>query len=134
MLLAEAISMFSFDPSTKVGAVIALGGTPVSMGYNHISPRFKYTESMLDDRAWKYPRTIHAERAALLSAGPLTVNHSIYVTHHPCAACALEIIHSGIGKVITRKPSPEMLERWPGMKDARDLFVDAFVEIKYLTL
>lgn len=134
MILAMATAEFSKDPSTKVGAVISHGDSVISTGYNHISPRFDQNRELLEDRSWKYPRIIHAEKAAIRNAWTWghTLNGSVmHVTHQPCDHCALDIIDAGISRIITRPVDPEMLERWPGMKLAQTLFKEAGVSLLF---
>lgn len=135
MHLAFAQSEFSMDPSTKVGAVIASGDIIHSLGYNHVPARIPHTIEMLNDRNWKYPRVIHAEQHALSKIGVHRLHHPVmYVTHHPCDRCAAQIIHAGICEVFTMKVSDELWNRWPGMKTASEMFLEAKIPVTFLEL
>lgn len=101
--LAQYISQWSKDPSTKVGAVVFRDdGSIISVGYNGFPRNTQDTTSRLQDRETKLAITIHAEENALLSAGrngtPLH-GAAIAVTHHPCAKCAAKLIQAGITSV-----------------------------------
>lgn len=133
MNIAHAHASMSRDPSTKVGAVIACDRRIVSWGHNHIPDRIPHTEEMLHDRNWKYPRVIHAEQHALSQIGThQLVRPVMYVTHHPCERCAAQIIHAGICEVFTHKVPLELMERWPGMKIAAEMFLEAKVPVTFL--
>ncbi len=134
MNVADAHAGMSPDPSTKVGAVIVSDGRIVAYGFNHIPSPIQYTEAQLQNRDWKYPRVIHAEADALAKIGPHNFHYLIlYVTHFPCAQCAISIVHAGIKEVYTRKVSPEMMERWgESMKIADQIFIEGGVFVNYL--
>lgn len=133
MGIAHAHSSMSPDPSTKVGAVITSDRRIVAWGYNHIPDRIPHTQEMLNDRNWKYPRIIHAEQHALSQIGVHQLRHPVmYVTHYPCERCAAQIIHSGICEVFTHKVPLELIERWPGMKIAAEMFLEAKIPVTFL--
>ncbi len=135
MNIAWAHSSMSRDPSTKVGAVIVDQGRIVSWGYNHVPEQIPHTEDMLHDREWKYPRVIHAEHHAMSQIGVRRLKYPImYVTHHPCERCAAAIIHGGIREVYTHRPPSEMLDRWPGMKIAAEMFLEAKIPLTFVEL
>lgn len=134
MNVADAHAGMSPDPSTKVGAVIVSDGRIVSYGFNHIPSPINYTESQLQNREWKYPRVIHAEIDALAKIGPHNFHHPVlYVTHFPCAQCAISIVHAGIKEIYTRRVPPEMLDRWAvSMKLASEILTEGGVFVNYL--
>ena len=101
MDLAALVANWSKDPSTKVGAVIVRPDrTIVSVGYNGF-PRGVWDDSnKLSDRNEKYPRTVHAEANAILTANESVKDCTLYVTPlFPCATCAGLIIQAGIKEV-----------------------------------
>jgi dCMP deaminase len=67
--LAQLVSRWSKDTSTKVGAVIV---TPenvvISIGYNGFAKRMPDAEEHYADREEKYSRIVHAETNAILFA------------------------------------------------------------------
>lgn len=102
----------SKDPSTKVGAVIVRpDNTVASMGYNGFPRRVLDLPERLADRVEKYPRTMHAELNAILSAHEPVRGYTLYVSPlHPCAQCAGAIIQAGIARVYC--VLSEQPERW----------------------
>jgi dCMP deaminase len=133
MGLAFDQAKLSPDPSTKVGALIVSHGKIHSLGHNHIPKRIPHTPDMLNDREWKYPRIIHAEQDAMSQIGIHKMQNPVmYVTHHPCERCAAQIIHAGFCEVFTMKVSDELWNRWPGMKIAAEMFLEAKIPVKFL--
>lgn len=134
MLIAEAMSSRSKDPSTKVGAIIVDNGNIVALGYNHIPSKIKFTMSQIENREWKYPRVIHAEVDAILKLGKQFVTNAImYCTHFPCDRCATMIVESGIKEIYTRKVPLDMIERWgASMKLASEILTEGGVFVNYL--
>ena len=134
MLIAQAMSSRSPDPSTKVGAVIVDNKAIIALGYNHIPSRIQYVTSQIENRDWKYPRTIHAEVDAILKLGKQFVTNAVmYCTHFPCDRCAIMIVESCIKEIYTRRVPPEMLERWgDSMKLASQILQEGGVFVNYL--
>lgn len=139
MEYASQISISSPDPSTKVGAVITLGEDVISTGFNRIAKGIPHVSSQLEDRQWKYPRVIHAETAAILKMCASRVyqqrweeSFHIYCTHIPCEHCASLIIESGIKRVYTKPVSPEMSDRWPGMRISAEMFGEAGIPVTFI--
>ena len=102
--MAELVASWSKDPSTQVGAVIVRPETRVvvGVGYNGFPRGVPDSEEHYNDRKEKYPRVVHAEANAILSASSSVRGCHIYVTRLlPCADCAGFIIQSGIKEVIT---------------------------------
>lgn len=113
--LAELISSWSKDPSTKVGAVITNGNKIISLGYNGFPSKIE-DDSRLLNREEKYKIIIHAERNAILFANQSLDNCTIYTyPFMPCSSCASLIIQSGINRVVSYGTIPE---RW---KESFDL-------------
>lgn len=96
------IASRSKDPSTKVGAVVLRpDGTIAAGGYNGFPRGVIDAEHLLADREEKYPRTIHAELNAILTAKERLDGCTIYVWPlHPCSQCAGAIIQAGIARVV----------------------------------
>lgn len=107
--LAELISSWSKDPSTKVGAVITSGNKIISLGYNGFPSKIN-DDDRLYQREEKYKIIIHAERNAILFANQNLNNCTIYTyPFMPCSSCASLIIQSGINRVVSYGNIPE---RW----------------------
>ena len=123
--LAELVSTWSKDPSTRVGSVITdKRNRVISLGFNG------YPHGVKDDdlpRDRKLLRTIHAEENAILFAQRSLSGCTAYVTHHPCGPCAAKIVQSGITRVVVAK---EMHSAWSASSvEAKMLFSEAGVEV-----
>ena len=118
--LAEHISHWSKDPSTKVGAVIvAPGNLVVGLGYNGFPRGVVDSDSRLNERETKYAMVVHAEANAILMAGDKAKGARLYVypsfTLPPiCSECCKLVIQSGITEVVGYEPDPndERVQRW----------------------
>lgn len=109
----------SKDPSTKVGAVIVRPDkTIASLGYNGFPRGIDDSEERLWLRSEKYPRMVHAETNAILSAQEPLACHTLYTwPFAPCSNCAALIIQAGIARVVYSMekediPSRERSSRW----------------------
>lgn len=99
--LAQHISTWSKDPSTKVGAVIVQDKVVVGMGYNGFPAGVEDNPDLYADRAEKLKRVVHAEANAIIEAGQDCGNATLYV--YPlftCNECAKLVIQSGIRRVV----------------------------------
>ena len=129
--LAEHISKWSKDPSTKVGAVIVDSHRRiVSTGYNGFPVGVMDSYDRLTDRDTKYEMIIHAEANAILFAHQRMNGMTLYTTpFQPCSRCASLIIQSGISRVISYEIE-ESKNRWAdSFKLAKELFDEAGVEL-----
>lgn len=101
--LAEEISTWSKDPSTKHGAVIVDDKhNIISTGYNG-PPRGVDDSKVPTTRPEKYSWFCHGEANALISAGRLgrsAENCTIYQTGPSCPYCWLLIANSGIKRQV----------------------------------
>ena len=128
--LAEHVSNWSKDPSTKVAAVIIDNkNRVVSLGYNGFPRGCNDCEDILNDRDKKYQRVIHAEPNAILFAQKDLTGHTIYTyPFSPCNNCSALIIQAGITRVVAPSASDELKERWKdNMAVARQMFTEAGV-------
>lgn len=102
--LAEAISKWSKDRSTGVGAVIVDDIRNVrGMGYNGFPRNIDDDAEERHVRPTKYFWVEHAERNAIYAAarsGSRVEGCIMYCNHSPCADCARAIIQSGIKTVV----------------------------------
>lgn len=129
--LAEFISSWSKDPSTKVGAVIVDNqNIIVSVGFNGF-PRGVKDDDRLQHRDTKYPIIIHAENNALMFAKRPLDNCTIYTyPFMPCPKCAGMIIQSGIKRVVSYKNTTHR-QRWEiDFEISRGLFRESNVELE----
>ena len=131
--LAEHISSWSKDPSTKVGSVITdENNRIVSVGYNGF-PKGIADDARLDDRSTKYELIVHGEINAILFAGRSLKGCTLYTwPFQPCARCATIVIQSGITRVVSPKNTSE---RWKdSFKTSSDMFDEAGVTLSLLDL
>jgi dCMP deaminase len=131
--LAELISTWSKDPSTKTGSVIVRPDkTIASVGFNGFPRGIEDKPELLTNREEKLKRVIHAELNAMLSARERLDGYTIYIWPLAvCSRCATHIIQAGIKKVVVRKDSYS--PRWEEEnKLAAELFKEAKVELVLL--
>lgn len=132
MKLAQVISTWSKDPSTKVGAiVVGHNGEILSQGYNGFPRKIKDTDCRLNNRSEKYKYIIHAEMNAIFNAslnGVSLQNASIYIYGLPiCHECAKGIIQVGIKKVIIHK---QIKDNWQeSCQIAQEMLIEAGIKI-----
>ena len=132
--LAEHVSLWSKDPSSKVASVITDGNKIVSVGFNGFPSGVSDADHLYNDREEKYPRIIHAEMNAILMASRPLNGCTIYCTHIPCSQCAGAIIQKGINHVIIKPQTIEFLSRWgDSISITCDMFSDAGVDISVLS-
>ncbi len=128
--LADVISTWSKDPSSKVGAVIVdKDNRIVSTGYNGFAKGVDDTEERYENRDIKYKIVLHAEENAISYARRDLSECILYVSGlMPCSHCASLIIQNSIKKVITWKK--EIPERWKESVDlTKEIFSEAGVEM-----
>jgi len=113
--LAQSISDWSKDPSTRVGAV-AIGkyGQVLSQGFNGFPRGIQDTPDLYDDRDAKYDRIVHAEMNVIYNAcrtGVSLDGATLYVYGLPlCSECAKGIIQVGISTVVM--PHQQIPYKW----------------------
>lgn len=132
--MAQYVSKRSKDPSTQVGAVIAdINNRIISFGYNGFPGPIEDKPEILNNRELKYKYIIHADINAILNAAhrECLCGATMYVwPFPPCGECAKLIIQSNIIRVVTKKPTPELAERWrDSLSLTRELFKEAGVEL-----
>ena len=112
--LAEHISEWSKDPSTKCGAVIVRPDrTIASVGYNGFPRGMSDALAFINNREVKYSRTVHAEMNALLSAAEPVKGCTLYTTPFmPCERCAVHMIQAGITRIVSYVATGERARRW----------------------
>lgn len=129
--MASLVASWSKDPSTKVGAVVVDPERRVcGVGYNGF-PRGVYDDpAILEERAEKLSRVVHAEANALLSSSR-TLGCTIYVWPlFSCSSCAGLIIQAGVTRVVT---PPPIEERWRSSYGvASDMYKQAGVQVSHL--
>ena len=113
--LANHISSWSKDPSTKVGCVVVGADREIrSTGFNGFPRGIEDSEDRLADREEKYPLICHAEENAIMHAARVGVSLkdcTAYVTLPPCTRCARSLIQAGIVEVVYAG-TDDIPERW----------------------
>jgi dCMP deaminase len=129
--LADHISTWSKDVSTKVGCVIVRPDkTIASVGYNGFPRGVNDDVERYSDRNLKYLMVKHAEENAIYSSKEPLHGYTAYVTHHPCSSCAGSLIQNGIKRIVTRKPSEEFSKRFEeSLKVSKVMLNEAGVDL-----
>ena len=115
LTLAEHISGWSKDPSTKVGCVVVGEAREIrSTGVNGFPRGIADDIERLEDREQKYPLICHAEENAIMHAARIGLSLkgcTAYVTWPPCTRCARSLIQAGVVEVVYPQES-DVPERW----------------------
>lgn len=135
--LAKLISTWSYDPSTKCGAVIVRSDkTIASVGYNGFPKFMPDKMEHYENREEKYSRIVHAEMNALLHANEKMTGHILYIYPFlPCDRCFVHMVQAGIEQFVAPICPEDKLERWGAAFEkvkqyANECGVDIF-EIEY---
>jgi dCMP deaminase len=127
--MAELVSNWSKDSSTRVGSVIVDGDKRViSTGYNGFPRKISDNPLDLEDRTRKYQKVLHSEINSILFAKRDLTGCSIYI--YPflsCADCTKVIIQSGITRVITVQVD-KTSERYLRWKDSFEISMEMYRE------
>lgn len=134
--LAEHVSYWSKDPSTKCGAVIVRPDKTVcSVGFNGFPKGCDDSPELYADRELKYARVVHAEQNAILHAREPLNGYTMY-TYPPsigpsCDRCTAHIIQAGIRRVVYKhKDSGSFNDRWSeAIERGLDMYKEAGVEV-----
>lgn len=123
--LAQAVSMKSKDPSSKVGAVIVdRDNRIVSTGYNGMVAGAD--ESKLTwDRPMKYHLVVHAELNAVLYARRDVQGCRVYITHGPCENCLKHMLQAQIVEIYYGDVSIMRDRSTPEQKEAIKRLIEA---------
>ena len=127
MALAEHVSGWSKDPSTKVGSVIVDEQKRVlGHGYNGFPRGVEDHAWRYEDRELKYKMIVHAEANAILNSVRPVRGMTLVTTKYPCAECAKLIVQSGVRRVVCPVPT----DRWRADADVATVILqEAGVEI-----
>ena len=113
--LAQHISGWSKDPSTKVGCIVVGEDREIrSTGFNGFPRGIEDDDERLSNRELKYPLICHAEENAIMHAARIGLSLkgcTAYVTWPPCTRCARSLIQAGVVEVVYPE-SCEVPERW----------------------
>ena len=132
--IAEQVSTWSKDPSSKIGAIIVGDkGQIISQGYNGFPRGVDDSDERYNQREIKYKLVVHAEMNAILNAlynGSSVDGATLYVHNLPvCHECAKAIIQAGISRVYI---DTNINERWQeSWYYTKTMFSEAKVECFY---
>lgn len=139
--LALAHAEMSKDPNTQVGAVIVGPDREIrSAGFNGLPRGIADTAERLGDRETKLRLIVHAEMNAVLAAARVGIpllGCSMFIActddtgavwgGPPCVRCTVEIIQSGITRIVARPMKP--VSKWAAdLALAQDLLAEAGIE------
>jgi len=136
MQLAEQISLWSKDQSTKVGCVIVGENNEIrSTGYNGLPRGVDDTVQDRYLRPQKYLWTEHAERNAIFNAaftGTSVAGCKMYLPWYPCVDCARAIIQSGILTLVAYEPDWTDPKWGEGFLVAKEMFKEAGIAVLFM--
>ena len=104
MEIAEAVSMKSKDPSSKMGCVIVdKNKRVVSTGYNGLVQGSQESKLTLSERPMKYYFAIHSEMNALIFAHQDLTGCTIYNRVATCENCLKYCLQAGIKRFVYKE-------------------------------
>ncbi len=104
MNIAEAVSLKSKDPSSKMGCVIVdQNKRVVSLGYNGLIQGADEAKMTLNERPMKYYFVIHSEMNALLFAHQNLDGCTLYNRVATCENCLKHCLQSGIKRFVYKE-------------------------------
>jgi dCMP deaminase len=110
MDIADAVSVRSKDPRTKVGAVLVNKDNHIiATGYNGFPPGMTETDELWQAPI-KYTYVCHAEANAIANKTQSSKGSVIYTTLFPCNECSKLIASAGITHVYYREDKKNGLE------------------------
>tara|TARA_Y100000758_G_C15956595_1_gene387962 strand:- start:381 stop:812 length:432 start_codon:yes stop_codon:yes gene_type:complete len=134
--LAEHISNWSKDPSTKVGCIIVGEDREIrSTGFNGFPRGIEDSEERLNDRTQKYPLICHAEENAIMHAARIGISLKgciAYVTWPPCNRCTRSLIQAGIKEIVIPN-EVKIPDRWNDEFDlSMTMLNEANIEVRII--
>ena len=138
MEMAQLISRWSKDPSSKIGAVVVNDERRIlATGYNGFPRGIDDDQERYFDKEQKYPRIVHAELNALMNAlysGVSVKGGTLYVFGLPiCPDCTKSVIQAGIKRVVVPYPI-EAPGKWKTLweEQSKPMFKEAGVIVDYI--
>jgi dCMP deaminase len=136
--LAEFVSNWSKDPSTKTGAVIVGPDREIiGLGYNGFARGVNDSPERYNDRELKYKLVVHCERNAIIWADKSSLKGSTLYTwpFMSCSVCAGIVVQAGIKRCVAPSLPADKAERWAeDMKLATMQFKEAKVGLDIIPL
>jgi dCMP deaminase len=133
-LAEEMASIFSKDPSCKVGAIMLAPESMhmLSLGYNGMPRGVAEGDERRWERPQKYSYVEHAERNCIYNAsrhGTPLCGCIAVVTMFPCVDCARAIIQVGVKTLVSRQPDYNHVTWGESFRVAWEMFDEAGVEV-----
>lgn len=130
LTMAQFVSTWSKDPSTKVGAVITDENYRViSLGYNGFPQGFEDKDERLMDRDFKLRAILHGERNAMIFAQRSLEGCFLFTyPFMPCEACASMIAQHRMSRVVSFINSEH--EKRYDESTVRSIFSECNVKLK----
>lgn len=138
MELAETISKWSKDPSTKIGAIaVSDRGRVLATGFNGFPRGIADTPERYNDRETKLKYVVHAEANMIYNAtasGVDLYDSEVYVYGLPiCSECAKALIQVGVKRVYVVNEHVNKSERWiESWNLTKSMFDECGLEIVYV--
>ena len=126
LAMAELVSTWSKDPSTKTGAVIVRPNRSVaSVGFNGFPQAMSDDESLYADRSEKYSRIVHCEVNALIFRREQVVGYTLYTFPFACCdRCVVQMLQAGIARFVFPKPPDGTIGRWGEALDKSKEYIE----------
>lgn len=137
--MAELVSTWSKDPSTKCGAVVVRPDkTIASVGFNGFPMGTSDASEFYENRDLKYSRVVHAEVNAVIHAREPLHGYTIYTWPSgfsgSCDRCAAVIIQAGIRRLVHIRGESDFASRWREAGErALQMYEEAGVEVTHYT-
>lgn len=133
--MARGISLWSKDPSIKIGVVAVKNRRVLATGYNGFPRNMADDPAKYLDRQIKTKYVVHGEMNTIYNAaynGISLCEAELYVWGLPvCSECAKGIIQAGICRIIC--PVQDIPERWiESSKFAADMLTECGVRYDYI--
>lgn len=130
--VAQEVSSWSKDPSTKIGCIAVKDRRTIAQGFNGFPRGILDSRDRLQDRDLKYKYIVHAEMNCIYNAGYFGTEldgATMYIYGLPvCSECAKGIIQVGIKRVVW-KAVKDVPVRWlESNMLTQELFAEAGVE------
>lgn len=111
--MADYVSSFSKDPSTKVGSVLVRDNIVIGMGFNGFPRGMEDKPEYYMNREEKYSRIVHGEINALIFSNNKPTGATLYNWPFlPCDRCAIQLIQAGVTKFVAPEPTADQATRW----------------------
>jgi dCMP deaminase len=124
--LAELVSSWSKDPSTKCGAAIVRPDRSVSsVGFNGFPKGMKDDSELYANREIKYSRIVHCEMNALIHAKDSLEGCTLYTwPFASCDRCVVHMLQAGIKRFVFPVLPENLIQRWKESTDKTKKYIE----------